>query len=89
MRSSLLPPRAPTVLTPSSWHAAREHAPVLTGSYDVGDPLTTNLHVGGLPTNVTEQSFGKLFAQFGPVGSVKVRRSHSRPLPLFFPRASH
>ncbi|KPV71807.1 uncharacterized protein RHOBADRAFT_56422 [Rhodotorula graminis WP1] len=52
--------------------AAREHAPVLTGSYDVGDPLTTNLHVGGLPTNVTEQSFGKLFAQFGPVGSVKI-----------------
>ncbi|GAA5852217.1 hypothetical protein JCM9279_006936 [Rhodotorula babjevae] len=52
--------------------AAREHAPVLTGSYDVGDPLTTNLHVGGLPPNVTEQSFGKLFAQFGPVGSVKI-----------------
>ncbi|GAA6051080.1 hypothetical protein JCM3770_004702 [Rhodotorula araucariae] len=52
--------------------AAREHAPVLTGSYDVGDPLTTNLHVGGLPVNVTEQALGKLFAQFGPVGSVKI-----------------
>ncbi|TNY18596.1 hypothetical protein DMC30DRAFT_380285 [Rhodotorula diobovata] len=52
--------------------AAREHAPVLTGSYDVGDPLTTNIHVGGLPANVTEQSLGKLFAQFGPVGSVKI-----------------
>ncbi|GAA6018262.1 hypothetical protein JCM10207_002890, partial [Rhodosporidiobolus poonsookiae] len=51
--------------------AAREHAPVLTGSYDMGDPLTTNVHVGGLPTNVTEESLGKLFAQFGPVGSVK------------------
>ncbi|GAA5965537.1 hypothetical protein JCM21900_004153 [Sporobolomyces salmonicolor] len=52
--------------------AAREHAPVLTGSYDQGDPLTTNLHVGGLPANVTEDSLGKLFAQFGPVGSVKI-----------------
>ncbi|BGP49087.1 hypothetical protein JCM10450v2_004966 [Rhodotorula kratochvilovae] len=52
--------------------AAREHAPVLTGSYDVGDPLTTNLHVGGLPMNVTEQALGNLFAQFGPVGSVKI-----------------
>ncbi|GAA5948548.1 hypothetical protein JCM10213_003898 [Rhodosporidiobolus nylandii] len=52
--------------------AAREHAPVLTGSYDMGDPLTTNLHVGGLPQNVTEEAFGKLFAQFGPVGSVKI-----------------
>ena len=75
MRSSLLFLHARVVLTHSSSRAAREHAPVLTGSYDVGDPLTTNLHVGGLPTNVTEQSFGKLFAQFGPVGSVKVRRS--------------
>ncbi|BGO92275.1 hypothetical protein NBRC10512v2_004539 [Rhodotorula toruloides] len=52
--------------------AAREHAPVLTGSYDVGDPLTTNLHVGGLPTNVTEDAFGKMFAQFGPIGSIKI-----------------
>lgn len=52
---------------------AREHAPVLTGSYDLGDPLTTNLHVGGLPTNVTEDAFGKMFAQFGPIGSIKVR----------------
>ncbi|GAA5980839.1 hypothetical protein JCM11641_004738 [Rhodosporidiobolus odoratus] len=52
--------------------AARENAPVLTGSFDTGDPLTTNLHVGGLPQNVTEESLGKLFAQFGPVGSVKI-----------------
>ncbi|GAA5835915.1 hypothetical protein JCM11251_006601 [Rhodosporidiobolus azoricus] len=52
--------------------AAREHAPVLTGSYDNGDPLTTNVHVGGLPLTVTEDALGKLFAQFGPVGSVKI-----------------
>ncbi|GAA6060745.1 hypothetical protein JCM10212_003789 [Sporobolomyces blumeae] len=54
--------------------AAREHAPTLTGSgsYDQNDPLTTNVHVGGLPQNVTEESLGRLFAQFGPVGSVKI-----------------
>ncbi|GAA5935501.1 uncharacterized protein JCM15063_001056 [Sporobolomyces koalae] len=54
--------------------AAREHAPVLTGnnSYDADDPLTTNVHVGGLPQNATEESLGKLFAQFGGVGSVKI-----------------
>lgn len=52
--------------------AAREHAPVLTGSYDTGDPLTTNIHVGGLPQNVTEEALGKMFAQFGPIGSVKI-----------------
>ncbi|GAA5867123.1 hypothetical protein JCM8547_006246 [Rhodosporidiobolus lusitaniae] len=60
--------------------AAREHAPILTNSasntgyhpLDSADPLTTNIHVGGLPQNVTENSLGELFAQFGPVGSVKI-----------------
>ena len=53
---------------------ARENAPTLTGSayYDQDDPLTTNVHVGGLPQNATEESLGKLFAQFGSVGSVKI-----------------
>ncbi|BGP56056.1 hypothetical protein JCM8202v2_003665 [Rhodotorula sphaerocarpa] len=60
--------------------AAREHAPVLTGSYDTGDPLTTNIHVGGLPQNVTEDSLGKMFAQFGPIGSIMWPRLDSGQL---------
>ncbi|GAA5909241.1 RRM and SURP domain-containing protein [Sporobolomyces salmoneus] len=54
--------------------AARENAPTLTGNnhYDLDDPLTTNVHVGGLPQNATEESLGKLFAQYGGVGSVKI-----------------
>lgn len=48
---------------------------MLTGSYDAGDPLTTNIHVAGLPQHVTEQSLGMFFAQYGPIGSVKVRLS--------------
>ena len=63
---------------------ARENAPTLTGdrNYDANDPLTTNLHVGGLPQNATEESLGKLFAQYGGVGSVKVRSPLFSFLPL-------
>ena len=57
------------ILKPS----AREQAPALSGSFDNGDPQTTNIHVSSLPQNVTEQSLGMLFARYGPVGSVKVR----------------
>ncbi|ORY89718.1 hypothetical protein BCR35DRAFT_157196 [Leucosporidium creatinivorum] len=62
--------------------AAREHAPVLTGSYDSGDPLTTNIHVAGLPQHVTEQSLGMFFAQYGPVGSVKIMWPRADSIPV-------
>ncbi|GAA6024665.1 hypothetical protein JCM11491_003458 [Sporobolomyces phaffii] len=54
--------------------AARENAPTLTGNgyYDQDDPLTTNVHVGGLPAHATEDALGRLFAQYGGVGSVKI-----------------
>ncbi|SCV69948.1 BQ2448_1342 [Microbotryum intermedium] len=52
--------------------AARENAPVLTGSYDTGDPLTTNIHVSPLPQNVTEDTLGMFFARYGAIGSVKI-----------------
>ncbi|KAK4054380.1 hypothetical protein OIO90_003613 [Microbotryomycetes sp. JL221] len=56
----------------NGWNFAREHAPVVTGSYDSGDPTTTNIHVAPLPENVNEQSLGLFFAEYGPVGSVKI-----------------
>ncbi|KAK4703899.1 hypothetical protein P7C70_g2310, partial [Phenoliferia sp. Uapishka_3] len=63
--------------------AAREQAPALSGSYDTGDPQTTNIHVSNLPQNVTEQSLGMLFARYGPVGSVKIMwpRLDGPPIP--------
>ncbi|KAL8276246.1 hypothetical protein RQP46_011363 [Phenoliferia psychrophenolica] len=63
--------------------AAREQAPILSGSYDNGDPQTTNVHVSNLPQNVTEQSLGMLFARYGPVGSVKIMwpRMEGPPIP--------
>ncbi|KAM0789547.1 hypothetical protein ACM66B_000360 [Microbotryomycetes sp. NB124-2] len=62
--------------------AAREHAPVVTGSYDSGDPTTTNVHVAPLPPNVTEQSLGLFFAEYGPVGSVKIMWPRADNIPF-------
>lgn len=44
----------------------------LGGSFDDGDPLTTNLYVGNLPPNVTELTLLTEFGKFGPIGSVKI-----------------
>ena len=42
------------------------------GSFDTGDSTTTNLHVANLPINVTANTIGMHFAQYGPVASVKI-----------------
>ncbi|KAK4054169.1 hypothetical protein OIV83_001195 [Microbotryomycetes sp. JL201] len=62
--------------------AAREHAPIVTGSYDSGDPTTTNVHVAPLPPNVTEQALGMFFAEYGPVGSVKIMWPRADNIPF-------
>ncbi|KAL7411158.1 hypothetical protein BDY24DRAFT_396804 [Mrakia frigida] len=55
----------------ASVHAAWEN-PKDRGSHDMGDSMTSNLYVGNLPPNVSEQPLGLLFAKCGPVGSVKI-----------------
>ncbi|KAL4450080.1 hypothetical protein ABPG77_010749 [Micractinium sp. CCAP 211/92] len=42
------------------------------GSFDTGDPYTTNLFVGNLAPDVDEQVLMREFGRFGPLGSVKV-----------------
>ncbi|KAL9936468.1 hypothetical protein V8E36_004536 [Tilletia maclaganii] len=42
------------------------------GSKDQGDPLTTNVCVLNLPANITEESLGSHFCQWGDIGSVKI-----------------
>lgn len=42
------------------------------GSYDVGDPTTTNLYVGHLAPTVTEESLQSLFGKYGAINSIKV-----------------
>jgi len=47
-------------------------APQSGGSYDNGDPNTTNIHVGNLHPMVTEDMLCREFGKFGPIASVKV-----------------
>ncbi|RXG51074.1 U2 snRNP-associated SURP motif-containing protein [Armadillidium vulgare] len=42
------------------------------GSYDCGDPTTTNLYLGNLSPKITEQRLMELFGRFGPLASIKI-----------------
>lgn len=42
------------------------------GSFDDGDPLTTNLYVGNLAPQVDENFLLRTFGRFGPIASVKI-----------------
>ncbi|XP_055935383.1 U2 snRNP-associated SURP motif-containing protein-like [Argiope bruennichi] len=42
------------------------------GSYDTGDPTTTNLYLGNLNPKMTEQQLCEVFGRFGPLASVKI-----------------
>ncbi|KAI8438904.1 hypothetical protein MSG28_011233 [Choristoneura fumiferana] len=42
------------------------------GSYDTGDPNTTNLYLGNLNPNITEQQLMEIFGRYGPLASIKI-----------------
>jgi U2-associated protein SR140 len=42
------------------------------GSFDNGDPDTTNLYLGNLAPSITEELLFEIFGKFGPINSVKV-----------------
>jgi len=44
----------------------------LPGSFDEGDPQTTNLYVGNLSPQVDENFLLRTFGRFGPIASVKI-----------------
>ncbi|KAM3228281.1 hypothetical protein ACQJBY_059761 [Aegilops geniculata] len=44
----------------------------LPGSFDDGDPQTTNLYVGNLSPKVDENFLLRTFGRFGPIASVKI-----------------
>lgn len=43
-----------------------------SGSFDNGDPNTTNLYLGNLSPKITEQQLMELFGKYGPLASVKI-----------------
>lgn len=44
----------------------------LSGSFDNGDPTTTNLYLGNLCPKITEQQLMEIFGKFGPLASIKI-----------------
>ncbi|CAG9137014.1 unnamed protein product [Plutella xylostella] len=42
------------------------------GSYDNGDPNTTNLYLGNLNPKITEQQLMEIFGRHGPLASIKI-----------------
>nr|CAD7453892.1 unnamed protein product [Timema tahoe] len=42
------------------------------GSYDNGDPTTTNLYLGNLNPKITEQQLMEVFGRYGPLASIKI-----------------
>jgi U2-associated protein SR140 len=43
-----------------------------TGSFDTGDPETTNLYVGNLAPSVTEEKLEQVFSKYGRIYSIKI-----------------
>lgn len=44
----------------------------LAGSFDNGDPSTTNLYLGNLCPKISEQQLMDLFGKYGPLASIKI-----------------
>uniref|UniRef100_A0A8D8QIM7 U2 snRNP-associated SURP motif-containing protein n=1 Tax=Cacopsylla melanoneura TaxID=428564 RepID=A0A8D8QIM7_9HEMI len=42
------------------------------GSFDSGDPCTTNLYLGNLNPKITEQQLMETFGRYGPLASIKI-----------------
>lgn len=62
----------------TSVHSVLEHPEPIyreqdtPGSFDTGDPNTTNLYLGNLNPKITEQQLMELFGKYGPLASVKI-----------------
>lgn len=65
-------PRCPTTLTLQVNLNPKEKDALSMGSFDTGDPTTTNVYVGNLNPIVTENDLCDIFGKFGPLASIKI-----------------
>ncbi|XP_066904192.1 U2 snRNP-associated SURP motif-containing protein-like [Halyomorpha halys] len=42
------------------------------GSFDSGDPNTTNIYLGNINPKITEQQLMEVFGKYGPLASIKI-----------------
>lgn len=61
--------QAPSVQDATYIHDLDE---VSFASMDSGDPNTTNIYMGNLNPNITEQQLTEIFGRFGPLASIKI-----------------
>lgn len=65
-------PRCPTSLTLQVNLNPRGKEPTMGGSFDNGNPMTTNIYLGNLNPTVNEYDLCDIFGKFGPLASIKV-----------------
>lgn len=65
-------PRCPTTLTLQVNLNPKDKDTPSGGSFDTGDPTTTNLYIGNLNPTVTENDLCDIFGRFGPLASIKI-----------------
>lgn len=65
-------PRCPTALTLKVNLTPKDRDSSISGSYDTGDPNTTNLYVGNVNPTVNENDLCNIFGKFGPLASIKI-----------------
>jgi U2-associated protein SR140 len=65
-------PRCPTTLTLQVNLNPKDKDTPSSGSFDTGDPTTTNLYIGNLNPTVTENDLCDIFGRFGPLASIKI-----------------
>ncbi|KAH8299955.1 hypothetical protein KR044_007950, partial [Drosophila immigrans] len=57
---------------PSSSQQSSAAARDAGGSFDTGDPNTTNLYLGNLSPKISEQQLMEIFGRYGPLASIKI-----------------
>lgn len=65
-------PRCPTTLTLQVNLNPKDRDSSMSGSYDTGDPMTTNIYLGNINPSVNENDLCNLFGRFGPLASIKI-----------------
>ncbi|TDG50690.1 hypothetical protein AWZ03_002994 [Drosophila navojoa] len=57
---------------PSTSQSQSANARDAGGSFDTGDPNTTNLYLGNLNPKISEQQLMEIFGRYGPLASIKI-----------------
>lgn len=65
-------PRCPTALTLKVNLNPKDKDSSASGSFDTGDPTTTNLYVGNVNPTINENDLCDIFGRFGPLASIKI-----------------